>query len=199
MLLRMAHRTRESDPIEFKRIAGRILELESWTVKQMVQTAGFRQTGNRWVDPSELDDVVSMALTRMLDHLTKRDGQSIGQWRNAVKTCVRFAVADYVRYDQRHEAEPIDHGHFTDALAPDEQKYAEITSLAATGSAEDGVLFKEQLGLVTELEPRAADVIRLRLIVGLSAKEVAEQLGLSSVNVDQILSRSVRKLARLGK
>lgn len=199
LLLRRAHRVRDNDPIEFKQIANRIFEIESWAVRQMVSAAGFNKSGSNWVDEAAIDDVVNDSFIRMLDFLKKMKGESIGEWRNGVRRCIHWAVVDYIRDDQRNKAEPIDHGHFTDALAPEDLKYTEIASLAATGQAEDRALIKEKLAGVTELEPRAAEVIKLRLIEGYSSKEVAEMLGTTPANVDQIVSRSTRKLAGLFK
>lgn len=198
MLLRRVHLVRENNPIEFKQIANRVFALESYSVRQRVHTAGLRQSGKRWVDQDAIDDVVSMAFIRLLDFLKGMEGKSIGEWRNGVKRCVQWAVADYIRLDQRHEAEPIDHGHFTDALSPEEQRYADVASRAASNTAEDRAIFKEKLSVITMLEPRAAEVLTLRLFEGYSSKEVAEKLGISPANVDQILSRTLKKIGNLG-
>lgn len=190
---------RGRDPFEHKRLIDEILARESYAVRQMVASAGVRKTGRSWVDREAIDDVTSMALARVADFLSKMKGTSIGELRNGVSQCVRFAVGDYVRDDQRSDSVPVDPGHFTDALPPEQQQYAELTGLAASGSAEDRANFKERLELVALLDSRAADVVKMRGLEGRSSKEVAGQLGLTAANVDQIFSRSIRRLLELSR
>ncbi len=48
--------------------------------------------------------------------------------------------------------------------------------------------------LETSLSPRDLRVFEARAVLGLSSKDVAEQQGLSPANVDQIVSRTRRRL-----
>jgi RNA polymerase sigma factor (sigma-70 family) len=199
VLVRRAKALRGGDPDELTRVINEILIMESWSVKQLVTTHGSRQTGNRWVDPAQIDDVTNVALHRVAKFLRSMDGSSVGELRAGIKECVRFAVIDYVRKSASDQSVAVDPSHFTGTIDPEDQQYAGLAGHAAANGAEDRVLFKEDVGRILELEPRAAEVLQLRLLVGLSAKEVAEKLDLSPANVDQILSRSVKKLARLYK
>lgn len=199
-LLRRLHEVRGRDLAEYQQLVHKILERESRTVKLKVAAAGASKSGSAWVSRTAIDDVVSNALHRISRFLSEMEGHSVGEFRTAVNTCVRYAVADHVRADQRDkQAVPIDPGHFTDALPPEQRQYAEVCGMAAEGGAEDRANFKERLETIVELEPRAADVLILRLHEGRPSKEVAELLGLTPANVDQIVSRSVAKLRELGK
>jgi RNA polymerase sigma factor (sigma-70 family) len=198
-LLKRAAAVRERDPFEHQRIVEQIIRSESRHIRYLVAIAGVRQTGRRWVDVDDVEDVTSAALMRVSKFLDSMRGSSVGEFYVGVKSCVRYAVADHVRGDSRIEELPVDHGHFTDALSPEETQYAELAGLAATNSAEDRAEFKERVSVITKLEPRAAEVVKLRGIEGVPSKEVAEQLGLTVANVDQIFRRSLEKIAGLVK
>lgn len=197
VLLRRAGVLRKSNPVELQVVIHEIIALESYTVKQMVAAAGYKRDGRSWVSEDDIQDVTSLALMRVAKFLYVMQGTSIGEFRAAVKKCVQWAVADHVRGDQRVQSVPVDPGSFTGALSPEEQQYGELVGLAANNRAEDRAEFKERLETIKLLEPRAADVISLRLIEGRRSKEVAEILGITPANVDQILLRSVKKLREL--
>jgi RNA polymerase sigma factor (sigma-70 family) len=199
VLVRRARALRGGDPDELSRVINEILTMESWSVKQMVAAHGVRKTGNNWVDAGEIDDVTNNALHRIAKFLRVIEGSSVGELRAGIKRCVEFAVIDHVRKSAADESVAVDPRHFTGTLDPEDQQYAELAGRAALNGAEDRVAFKEDAAHILELEPRAAEVLQLRLIMGFSAKEVAEKLDLTPANVDQILSRSVKKLARISR
>jgi RNA polymerase sigma factor (sigma-70 family) len=198
-LLRRAATVRGRNPAEHQQIVHQILARESAAVKVKVQTIGVAQSGSRWVDDADVEDVTSAALMRLARFLQSMRGTSVGELRAGVRTCVRYAAIEHVRQDSRHEAVPIDHGHFTDALSPEESQYAEIAELASSSRAEDRIEFKEKAGAIMMLEPRAAEIVKLRGIEGMPSKLVAEQLGLTVANVDQIFNRSLKKLSEFAK
>lgn len=195
--LRRLHEVRGSDVAEYERLVEEILVRESYVVKQMVAATGARQSGTAWVDRNELDDVTYRVLLRITNFLRDMRGSSIGEFRNGVKTCVQFGVATYVRDDQKDQSLPVDPGHFTGALSPEETQFTELAALAASGGAEDRAVLREQLETVLGLEDRVAEVVLMRGLEGLAAKEVAERLGLTPGNVDQIYSRGLRKVKEL--
>lgn len=198
-LLRRARELRERDVAAFERVVEEILIRENYLVRQRVTAAGTRQSGSAWVERSAVDDVTGRVLMRIARFLGEMRGSSVGEFRNAVKTCIHFEVISYIRKDDRDNSVPVDPGHFTDALDPEEQEYSELAGRAAAGSAEDRAILRERLEAVLDLDDRAAEIVVLRGIDGLTAKEVAERLDISPANVDQIFSRATRKLRERDK
>lgn len=199
-LLREVARARAAgDATALARAVNEILTIESWAISQKVKAYGFQVTGNAWVGPDARGEVTQDVLHRTASFLRGMNGSSVGELRAGIQTCVRYAVISHVRRSQakRERQVAVDPNHFTDGVDPESTQYSELLGMAANNSADDRVQFKESLGAVVELEPRAAEVLRLRLLMGCSSKEVAEELGLTPANVDQIVSRSVKKLARL--
>lgn len=192
-LLRRAIAVRDRDPLEFQHLLQEIIGRESYAVKQQVALAGVRRDGRSWVAQEAIEDVTGMALTRLSKFILNMEGSSVGELRSGIRTCVRYAVVDYIRDDQRHESVPVDPGHFTDALSPEQTQYSELLGLAASTTAEDRADFKQRLELLGELDPREAEVVIMRGR-GYPSKAVAEHLGISPANVDQIYHRATVKL-----
>lgn len=199
-LLREVAKARAAgDASGLERAINEILTIESWAISQKVQSYGFRITGNAWVDTDAVGEVSQEALRRTASFLRAMNGSSVGELRAGIKTCVHWAVVTHVRDSQKDRGHrvAVDPNHFTDGVDPESTQYSELLGMAANNSADDRAQFKEKIGVIFELEPRAADVLRLRLLMGYSSKEVAEELGLTPANVDQIVSRSVKKIASL--
>lgn len=201
MLLRRAGRIRaHRGPDTTRRLAEiweQIWALEAYAVRQQVITKGYAITGNAWVNESDVDDVVADVMLGATRMFMEFRGIEPGQFRAGLNKRIHWSVVDYVRDDQRRKAKPVDPAAFDpNGFDETDARHAEIAGIAAKGGAVDRAEFKEKLSGITRLEPRAAEVISLRLS-GMSSKEVAEKLGLTPANVDQIFSRSVRTMRKL--
>lgn len=194
-LLRRAVRVRADDDFEFRRLVHEILQLESYVIRQKVIAHGTRQTGNRWVDPDVVDDVTNRVLERVARFIGEMQGSAVGQLRAGISKAVHWEVVDHVRRDQRNESSPVDPANFTGTLDAQDTGYRRLSELAASNRAEDLVMFRERLAELTGLGERDATVVLMRKLQGLSSKEVAEELGLTPANVDQIVSRGMKRLA----
>ncbi len=201
MLLRRANRFRSHrGPEAARRLTEtwqEIWALEAYAIRQQVISKGYSVTGNAWVNESDVDDVLADLMLDATKMFIAFRGIEVGQFRAAMNKRIHWTVINYIRKDQSNKAKPVDPAAFDpNGFDETDSRHAEIAGLAAKGGAEDRADFKETLSGITELEPRAADVVTLRLS-GMSAKEVAEKLDLSPANVDQIFSRSVRTMRKL--
>ncbi|MBJ7458258.1 MAG: sigma-70 family RNA polymerase sigma factor [Thermoleophilaceae bacterium] len=201
ILLRRAGRFRnDSGPDATSRLIGtwqEIWALEHYAIRQQVISKGYAQTGNAWVNDSDVDDVLAEVMLDATRMFLAFRGIEVGQFRAAMNKRIHWTVVNYVRKDQANKSAPVDPAAF-DPNGSDETDahHAELAGIAAKGGAGDRAMFKETLSCITELEPRAAEVVALRL-TGMSSKEVAETLELTPANVDQIFSRSVTKMRKL--
>lgn len=177
-----------------KRIWEEIVAGEYARVKQMVSVRGFAQSGSAWVNRGDVDDVTMDALVRATRMAQGFKGSTPGELHNALKTCVQFAVADYVRREERRPEVPVDPTRFDpgandpDGLSP---LPMDVVVEAAFDGSHDELM--EALGQIAELEPRARQVVAMRTS-GHSSAEIAVELALNAANVDQIYSRTMRTL-----
>ncbi|MFY9487482.1 MAG: sigma-70 family RNA polymerase sigma factor [Solirubrobacterales bacterium] len=174
-----------------------ILANEYHAIRQQVILFGYSQSGSAWVNEPDVDDVTNEACIRATRMFEGFKGTSVGELYNAVKTCVRYAVIDYVRRDAAKLDDAVDPGAFDPGSH--ERADGHFGSLApaiSAASAGDRVEFKERLNDITMLEPRAATIVAGRA-AGESSREIAERLGLTAANVDQIYCRSIQKLIDL--
>lgn len=200
-LLRRASRFRHiSGPTATARLTEtwqEIWALEAYAIRQQVIAKGYSQTGNAWVNESDIDDVVADVMLDATKMFLVFRGVEVGQFRAAMNKRIHWTVVNYIRKDQKNEAKPVDPAAFDpNGFDETDKLHAELAGVAASGRAEDRAEFKETLAGFTKLEPRAADVVTLRM-AGLKSTEVAEKLGISPANVDQIYSRSVRTMRKL--
>lgn len=174
-----------------------IWALEAYALRQQVIAKGYAQTGNAWVNESDIDDVVAELMLDATKMFLVFRGIEVGQFRAAMNKRVHWTVVDYVRKDQKNKAKPVDPAAFDpNGFDETDSRHAELAGLAASGRAEDRANFKEAIEGITTLEPRAAEVVSLRAS-GMSSAEVGAELGLTQANVDQIFSRSVRAMRKL--
>lgn len=189
--------TDPADREKMKRIFAEVIEKELPSLREQVKLRGFRQTGQPWVDECDVEDVLQRACIRALDLFEKFEGATPQQFRAALRRCVEWSVADHVRKDQADKSVPVDPLAGPAGLDGDAGPSV-LDSVPAPGVVEDRAEFLERLAGVTELEPRAADVVMMRSS-GMSSKETAAVLGLSPANVDQIFSRSIKKMRELSE
>jgi RNA polymerase sigma-70 factor (ECF subfamily) len=96
-------------------------------------------------------------------------------------TIARNLLIDHYRRDRSSLTEPID-----EELAP-----------VVAGPEEHATTSPELVGALARLSDRDREVLALRFGGDMSGPEIAKLLNLSLANVQQILSRSLRKLRRL--
>jgi RNA polymerase sigma-70 factor (ECF subfamily) len=96
-------------------------------------------------------------------------------------TIARNLLIDHLRRDRSDRLAPIDEDLLPTVAGPEER---------STTSA-------ELLGALWQLSDRDREVVALRYGGDLTGPEIASMLGLSLANVQQILSRSLRKLRQL--
>ena len=201
MLLRRASRFRNGrGPDAVRRLTEtwqEIWALEAYAIRQQVITKGYAITGNAWVNQSDVDDVVADVMFDATKMFLGFRGVEVGQFRAAMNKRIHWTVVNYIRVDQKHKAKPVDPAAFDpNGFDESDARHAELAGMAATGRAEDLAEFKEKLSGITKLEPRAADVVSLKL-AGMSSSEIGAKLDLTQANVDQIFSRSVRTMRKL--
>jgi RNA polymerase sigma factor (sigma-70 family) len=93
----------------------------------------------------------------------------------------RNLLIDHYRRDRSREREPADYESFEEALP-------------AVAPPEPGGMDPELAGALGQLSQRDREVLALRFGGDLTGPEIAEMLDLSLANVQQILSRALRRL-----
>lgn len=184
----------EADRAEIERLIHRVVSDESLAVRRMVECR-LNSAGRRSVDRQDVDAVTYDALLRLARSLRSFRGKSLFQLRAFEKTIVARTVADYVEQEVRVKAELAEAAQFDEDGAID----ALLNIADPSPSPEDRVAHMETLKLVADLDKREAIIIYERKFLGRSSAEVADALDLSSGNVDQIVSRGLKKLRGLWK
>ena len=182
--------------IRRKRAWEEILGAEIFRIREMVSVRGYAQTGGTWVDKDDVDDVTADACIRATRMFEGFRGTSPGELYNALATCVKYAVADYVRRDERRPETAVDPREFE----PGSHDRSSDSSPLGAGIHEsafgaDYVELIDALGRIAQLEARDRRVMAMR-ISGHSSAEVATELGLTAANVDQIFSRTIKSLRK---
>lgn len=208
-LIRLVAQGRDSDESEHQQAA-----LGAWRqlvigeydrVRALVVIFRWRDHEHVQVAPEDYEDVAQKALERCLRALRKSFlGESVGEFRNAVTTCVQFACMDHLRQEMARDkklAGSIDdtltdekgdgRGRFDSDLARIEER---IEAGRFDARIELGDVARAIDGLPDE---RMRDVLRLKA-EGFASVEIAERLGLSEANVDQLASRGRRRLDDAG-
>ena len=152
------------------------------------------------VDREDRDDAVQYAVIRLLRMLNSFKGSFLPQYRAAMATCVDYACRDFCRAKMRHEMGlggslddqfPSDEGEgigrFDDVVA---EHSARVQADKEAGRGGLDALGHALKGLPSD---GMRSVVSLT-IEGHSSREIAERLGLSVANVDQLRSRGLRRL-----
>jgi len=105
-------------------------------------------------------------------------------WRAWLFTTARRRLLDQARHLRRHPAEPLDEiGAAEVPMAPDAEQLAL-----------DNIATESAIALLSRLPEQQANVILLRVIVGLDTDVIAEMLGTSAGAVRVAAHRGLRKL-----
>ena len=169
--------------------------------------AAFRFPGheNVTVPPSDHEDAAQEAFIRALAMFATWQGEALGQFRRALRTCVSNTCMDYCRRAMTREMGLAGSLEETLPSAGDEDARtrfdAELARIAdrrheqEAGGRDDLAALAWKIGRLPNEKSR--DVIRLSM-EGFSSREISDRLGETVDNVDQLRSRGLRELRRMG-
>ena len=152
------------------------------------------------VAPQDRDDAIQYAFYRLLNMLGNFKGSVLPQYRAAMATCVDFACRDFCRGEVRHEMGLG--GSLDDQLANEGGegigRFDDVVgeqSARTQADQEAGREGLDALGHALKALPSESmrSVVSLT-IEGRPSGDIAERLGLSVANVDQLRSRGLRRL-----
>jgi RNA polymerase sigma-70 factor, ECF subfamily len=136
--------------------------------------------------PYDAEDIASETWIAVAHGLTSFRGRE-DDFRSWVFTIGRHKLIDFVRRDGRRPTTVPEHdGILREEAGPDAETAA-LGSLAA----------RETLARIAELSEAEAEVILLRVVGGLSARDVAAITGRTSVSVRVTQHRALKRLARV--
>jgi RNA polymerase sigma factor (sigma-70 family) len=130
----------------------------------------------------DAEDLTQLTFERALKAWDRFDASraSLGTWLLAI---ARNVLVDHYRRDRSHRHEPLGGEEATEA------------ALGYREPAQDGLGISPELAAGLErLSRREREVIALRFGGDLTGPEIADLTGLSLANVQQLLSRSLRRL-----
>jgi len=168
--------------------------------------AAFRFPGheNVTVPPGDHEDAVQEAFIRAMAMFATWRGEHLGQFRAALRTCVKNTCMDHCRRRMTYERGLA--GSLQDTLPnPGDEEAtgrfdAELARIADRRHARDTAGRDDLATLAWKLgrlsSDKSREVIRLTL-EGFSSREIADRLGESVDNVDQLRSRGIRELRRM--
>ena len=132
--------------------------------------------------PAAAEDLTSATFERVLRSWGKFD-PARGSERAWILAIARNQLVDHYRRQSRR-----------DAVSTDEHPGLLETLIAGEEPLERVLSADELRGWLAVLGERERQIVALRYAADLPANEIAEIVGLSSANVHQILSRSLRRL-----
>lgn len=138
--------------------------------------------GYRLGSREDAEDLTQLTFERALRAWDRFDPEraSAGTWLLAI---ARNLLIDHYRRDGSRTPEPLDSEH-EPGVAPE-----------AEPPREPGAGISPELeAALAELRPRDREIVALRFGGDLTGPEIAEVTGLSLANVQQILSRSLRRM-----
>ena len=145
----------------------------------------YRYCALRCVCSADAEDVASQIFVRALAKLPAFEPRGPGAFRRWLFTIAHHEIASRARYEARHPARALDLASEHAALSGPSPEHAAISAADADAL----------LALVRDLPPRLREVVELRL-VGLTDREIAEVLGISSPAVRKAQSRALAHLRR---
>lgn len=140
----------------------------------------------------DAEDVVAISMIKVINLIGKIQDEEIGtdQFQNLMITIAKNTAIDVYRKKNR-SASPMDteeiYGEDEPAGASAEEIYIEAEQ------------YQEIMNCINELSDRMRDVLRLRLVFQLSARETAQILNMKEGSIGSCLARAKRKLAKLLK
>jgi RNA polymerase sigma-70 factor, ECF subfamily len=134
----------------------------------------------------DAEDVASEAWLHVAKDIASFDGD-IGGFRAWTATIARHRALDHLRYRRRHPAEHTPIGEFPDLRASDDTATAALDAISTHAA----------LAMIARLPRDQAEIIMLRVVVGLDAKTVAKVVGKRSGAVRTAAHRGLRRLERI--
>jgi RNA polymerase sigma-70 factor (ECF subfamily) len=134
----------------------------------------------------EAEDVASEAWLHIAKDIASFDGDIDG-FRGWTATIARHRALDHLRYRKRRPAENTLGSEFLDLPAADDTENTALDSLST----------RTALALIARLPPDQAEIIVLRIVVGLDAKTVAKVIGKRPGAVRTAAHRGLRRLEQL--
>jgi RNA polymerase sigma-70 factor (ECF subfamily) len=134
----------------------------------------------------EAEDVTSEAWLHIAKDIATFDGDLDG-FRGWTATIARHRALDHLRYRKRRPVENAPASEFPEPAAPDDTEQAALDSLST----------RSALALIGRLPRDQAEIIILRVVVGLDAKTVAKVVGKRAGAVRTSAHRGLRRLEHL--
>jgi RNA polymerase sigma-70 factor (ECF subfamily) len=134
----------------------------------------------------EAEDVTSEAWLRIAKDIAVFDGD-IGGFRAWTATIARHRALDHLRYRERRPVENAPFHEFRELPAADDTEKTALDALSTRAA----------LALIARLPRDQAEIIVLRVVVGLDAKTVAKVLGKRAGAVRTAAYRGLRRLEHL--
>ena len=130
---------------------------------------------------ADAEDLTQLTFERALKSWSRYDASRAGvaTWLLVI---ARNLLIDHVRADRSSRRQPLD------------ELDASHGALVATGGEPDLGLAPDLERALASLGPREREIIGLRFGGELTGPEIAEAMGLTLANVQQILSRSLRRM-----
>lgn len=176
----------------------RLVALEHDRVKAIVTLFRFPGSPGVRVPRAHVDDVSQEVFARILGMLDGFRGMTPQQLSAAIATAARFTCMDWCRRElgrERREAGSLDStADSSGGPGPSEFEIARLSSL----EHHDRLAAREELESIASAlrdlpSEQQREVVRLTAI-GYESEEIAELLGLSRVNVNQLRSRALRRI-----
>jgi RNA polymerase sigma-70 factor (ECF subfamily) len=140
----------------------------------------------RVLAPENAEDIAAETWMHVIRGLPRFVGEEAA-WRAWLFTTARRRLIDQARLHKRHPAEPLD-----EISAADVPRSPDAAQLAL-----DNLATESAITLLTRLPALQAEVIMLRVVVGLDTDAVADMLGKSPGNVRVLAHRGLKKLESL--
>jgi RNA polymerase sigma-70 factor (ECF subfamily) len=140
----------------------------------------------RVLAPENAEDIAAETWVHVIRGLPRFIGDEAA-WRAWLFTTARRRLIDQARLRKRHPAEPLD-----DVSAAEMPRTPDAAQLAL-----ENLATKSAIALLSQLPPPQAEVIMLRVVVGLDTEAVAAMLGKTPGNVRVMAHRGLKKLEDL--
>lgn len=128
------------------------------------------------------EDLTSATFERALKAFDRYDPEKAGE-RTWLLAIARNALTDHYRRQQhRNEASTDEHPALLDQLVSSDDALARYIS------------HESLVGWLAELGARQQEILALRFGADLSARDIADALGMSEANIHQVTSRALRQL-----
>jgi RNA polymerase sigma-70 factor, ECF subfamily len=134
----------------------------------------------------DAEDVTSEAWLHIAKDIATFDGDIDG-FRGWTATIARHRALDHLRYRKRRPVEHTPVSEFPEPRAADDTEQTALDSLST----------RSALALIARLPPDQAEIIMLRVVVGLDAKSVAKVVGKRAGAVRTAAHRGLRRLEHL--